>query len=148
MRVKPSKLASALGITTDALRKQRIRGTSKYEYEIIEGRVFYNTDTLPPSVREMSELTTTKKTRTPHEQNKSPRYWNSIGKRNEQRIRDAKKRKEEKEQRAMKRDQSYRHLEPKKNYGGWVNAHTSYNYWKSISDYERSKKKKTFETFY
>ena len=37
--------------------------------------------------------------------------------------------------------------EPKKNYGGWVNAHTSYNYWKSISDYERSKKKKTFEPF-
>lgn len=49
----------------------------------------------------------------------------------------------------MKRDQSYRHQEPKKNYGGWVNAHTSYNYWKSISDYERSKKeKKTFEPFY
>tara|TARA_R100000455_G_C6243574_1_gene101844 strand:+ start:30 stop:476 length:447 start_codon:yes stop_codon:yes gene_type:complete len=148
MRVKPSKLASALGITTDALRKQRIRGTSKYEYEIIEGRVFYNTDTLPPSVREMSEFSTTKKTRTPHEQNKSPRYWNSIGKRNEQRIRDAKKRKEEKESRSMRRDQSYRNQEPKKNYGGWVNAYTSSNYWKSISDYERSKKKKTFEPIY
>ena len=38
--------------------------------------------------------------------------------------------------------------EPKKNYGGWVNAYTSSNYWKSISDYERSKKKKTFEPIY
>lgn len=44
----------------------------------------------------MSEFSTTKKTRTPHEQNKSPRYWNSIGKRNEQRIRDAKKEKKKK----------------------------------------------------
>jgi hypothetical protein len=92
MKIKPSILAKALHISTDGLRKQRIRGNSPYEYEIIEGRVFYNTHTLPPSVREWCENFTSKKTRTPHKQNKSPRYWNSIGKRNEIRIRNKQKR--------------------------------------------------------
>jgi hypothetical protein len=72
MKIKPSILAKALHISTDGLRKQRIRGNSPYEYEIIEGRVFYNTHTLPPSVREWCENFTSKKTRTPHKQNNCP----------------------------------------------------------------------------
>ena len=50
-RIKPGQLANALGITTDALRKQRMRDTSPYEYEVIEGRVLYDLDTLPQGVR-------------------------------------------------------------------------------------------------
>ena len=52
MKVRPSILAKALGISTDALSKQRKRDTSPYEYEVIEGRVFYDTDSMAPSVRE------------------------------------------------------------------------------------------------
>ncbi len=48
---KPRQLADAISVTTDALRKQRERGTSPYEYEVIEGRVLYHFITLPPSVR-------------------------------------------------------------------------------------------------
>ena len=55
--VKPRQLADAISVTTDALRKQRERGTSPYEYEVIEGRVLYDFITLPPSVRENFELT-------------------------------------------------------------------------------------------
>ena len=55
--VKPRQLADAISVTTDALRKQRERGTSSYEYEVIEGRVLYDFITLPPSVRENFELT-------------------------------------------------------------------------------------------
>jgi hypothetical protein len=51
-RIKPGQLANALGITTDALRKQRMRDTSPYEYEVIEGRVLYDLDTLPQGVRD------------------------------------------------------------------------------------------------
>ena len=58
---KPGELAKVLGITTDALRKQRMRDTSPYEYEVIEGRVLYLTNTLPPSVRDNIEKNTTKK---------------------------------------------------------------------------------------
>ena len=36
---KPRQLADAISVTTDALRKQRERGTSPYEYEVIEDRV-------------------------------------------------------------------------------------------------------------
>ena len=151
MRVKPSQLASALGITTDALRKQRIRGTSKYEYEIIEGRVFYNTDTLPPNVRDLCVNFTSKKTRTPHKQNKSPRYWNSIGRRNEIKIRNKQKRLEEEERRAEVRAPVSSNQEPRNNinkYVSWVNPHTTGNYWNSIEDYENSKKKKVFKPIY
>ena len=84
--VKPRQLADAISVTTDALRKQRERGTSPYEYEVIEGRVLYDFITLPPSVRENIEKNTTKRTREKHYDIKDPRYWNSIGKKNEQRI--------------------------------------------------------------
>lgn len=92
MKVRPSILAKALGISTDALSKQRKRDTSPYEYEVIEGRVFYESYTFPPSVRDNIEKLTTKPTKQNHYDIKSPRYWNSIGKRNEQRIRNKKKR--------------------------------------------------------
>ena len=63
---KPGPLAKVLGITTDALRKQRERGSSPYEYEVIEGRVMDHADLLPPSVRENIEKITAKKTRQSH----------------------------------------------------------------------------------
>ena len=151
MKIKPSILAKALHISTDGLRKQRIRGNSPYEYEIIEGRVFYNTHTLPPSVREWCENFTSKKTRTPHKQNKSPRYWNSIGKRNEIRIRNKQKRLKEEERRAESRGPVSDTQEPRNSinkYVSWVNPHTTGNYWNSIEDYENSKKKKTFDPIY
>lgn len=78
MKIKTAQLSRALGISTDALRKQRIRDKSPYEYEVIEGRVFYNYDTLPQSVRDNIDKFTTKKTKQNHYDIKSPRYWNSI----------------------------------------------------------------------
>ena len=83
---KPRQLADAISVTTDVLRKQRERGTSPYEYEVIEGRALYDFITLPPSVPENIEKNTTKRTREKHYDIKDLRYWNSIGKRNEQRI--------------------------------------------------------------
>ena len=74
MKVRPSILAKALGISTDALSKQRKRDTSPYEYEVIEGRVFYESDTFPPSVRDNIEKLTTKPTKQNPYDIKSPRY--------------------------------------------------------------------------
>ena len=152
MKVRPGQLARALGITTDALAKQRKRDTSPYEYEVIEGRVFYDMTTLPPSVRENIEKLTTTKTKQSHYDIKDPRYWNSIGKRNEQRIRNKKQPIEAvvQERLAEKRRRSASAQEPrqKKVYASWVNPYTHGNYWKSIEDYENSKKKKTVKPFY
>ena len=89
--VKPNQLSKVLGITTDALRKQRIRGSNLYEYEVFGKRVMYNVSSLPPSVREKIEENTTKKTRRKHEDlTKDHRYMHSLGKINEQRIKRAK----------------------------------------------------------
>ena len=152
MKVRPSILAKALGISTDALAKQRKRDTSPYEYEVIEGRVFYDMTTLPPSVRENIEKLTTTKTRQSHYDIKSPRYWNSIGKRNEQRIRNKKKRIEAEVQERLAVERAARTKvhdpKPKKVYASWVNPFTNGNYWNSIQDYERSKKKKTVKGYY
>jgi len=152
MKVRPGQLARALGITTDALAKQRKRDTSPYEYEVIEGRVFYDMTTLPPSVRENIEKLTTKPTKQNHYDIKSPRYWNSIGKRNEQRIRNKKKRieAEVQERLAVERAARNRVHEPpiKKQYAYWTNPFESGNYWSSINDYENSKKKKTVKGYY
>lgn len=149
---KPGELAKVLGVTTDALRKQRMRNTSPYEYEVIEGRVLYITNTLPPSVRDNIEKNTTKKTKQNHFDIKSPRYWSSIGKRNDQRIRNKKKRieAEVQDRLALERDQQMKRHEPrtKKVYARWVNPHTNGNYWKSIEEYERSKQKKKVVSFY
>ena len=102
---KPGELAKVLGVTTDALRKQRMRDTSPYEYEVIEGRVLYITNTLPPSVRDNIEKNTTKKIRTLHSDNKSFRYWNSIGKVNERKIQNRKKNIEAKVQERLAKQQ-------------------------------------------
>ena len=146
MRIKPSQLANVLGITTDALRKQRIRGKSPYEFDVIEGRVFYDYATLPPSVRENIDKTTTKKTKQSHYDIKDPRYWNSIGKRNELKIRNMNKRieSEVQDRLAEERKKKTPSQEPriKKQYAYWTNPNSMGNYWKSIEEYESKKKKK------
>ena len=106
--VKPNIVAEALGITTDALRKRRSRGTTKSsklssssnmevlstsnlvpsENEPIDyivtgtGRVMYETTLLDPSVRSNVEKITTKRTKLAHEERmrKDFRYANSLGK--------------------------------------------------------------------
>ena len=91
-RVRSGVVSKALGISTDGLRKQRQRGKSKYDYEVVDGRVFYDLNSFPPSVRSHIEKLTTKRTKQKHDDIKSPRYWNSIGKRNEIKIRNKQKR--------------------------------------------------------
>ena len=88
--VKPNILAEALGITTDALRKRRSRvtkssklNTDAYDYTVTGvGRVMYQLDSLPPSVRATVEKITTKRTKQKHEDLmlKDFRYANSLGK--------------------------------------------------------------------
>ena len=115
--VKPNIVAEALGITTDALRKRRSRGTTKSsklssslslntegsqtstlvpsENEPIDyivtgtGRVMYETTLLDPSVRSNVEKITTKRTKLAHEERmrKDFRYANSLGKVNERKKR-------------------------------------------------------------
>ena len=73
--VKPNILAEALGLTTDALRKRRSRvtkssklNTNAYDYTVTgSGRVMYQLDSLPPSVRATVEKITTKRTKQKHE---------------------------------------------------------------------------------
>ena len=144
--VKPNQLSKVLGITTDALRKQRIRGSNLYEYEVFGKRVMYNVSSLPPSVREKIEENTTKKTRRKHEDlTKDHRYMHSLGKINEQRIKRAKK------PEPIAEIQEYRRPinEPRsKVYAYWTNPHETGNYWKSFEDYENSKKKKKVKSIY
>ena len=88
--VKPNILAEALGITTDALRKRRHRvtkssnlNTDAFDYTVTgSGRVMYQLDSLPQSVRGTIEKITTKKTKQKHEDLmlKDFRYANSLGK--------------------------------------------------------------------
>ena len=150
--VKPRQLADAISVTTDALRKQRERGTSPYEYEVIEGRVLYHFITLPPSVRNNIEKNTTKRTREKHYDIKDPRYWNSIGKRNEQRIQQKNRRIEAKVQERLAEEHAKqtpsRGPRPKKVYAYWSDPRTTGNYWNSIEDYEKSKAEKKPEPFY
>ena len=143
--VKPNQLSNVIGITTDALRKQRIRGTSPYEYEVIGGRVLYEFDTLPPSVRKNIEENTTKKTRRKHAEIKDFRYWNSIGKRNEQRIKLAKK-KREPEPRAVFQEQPSPNRAPRiiKHYGHIFDPRYSIPNWRPLDQV----KKKKVEPFY
>ena len=88
--VKPNILAEALGITTDALRKRRHRvtkssnlSTDAYDYIVTgSGRVMYQLDSVPQSVRGTVEKITTKRTKQKHEDLmlKDFRYANSLGK--------------------------------------------------------------------
>jgi len=147
---KPGELAKVLGITTDALRKQRMRDTSPYEYEVIEGRVLYLTNTLPPSVRDNIEKNTTKKTKQNHYDIKSPRYWSSIGKINDQRIRNKKKRieVEVQDRLAVERDQQMKRHEPrtiKKQYAYFIDCTNVRPNWQPL---DRLNKKKKIESYY
>ncbi len=148
--VKPRQLADAISVTTDALRKQRERGTSPYE--VIEGRVLYDFITLPPSVRENIEKNTTKRTREKHYDIKDPRYWNSIGKKNEQRIQQKNRRIEAKVQERLAEERAKqnpsRGPRPKRVYAYWSDPRITGNYWNSIEDYEKSKAEKNPEPFY
>ena len=149
-RIKPTVLANVLGISTDALRKQRIRDTSPYEYEVIEGRVFYDLDSLPPSVRDNIEKNTTKKTKQNHYDIKSLRYWNSIGRRNEQRIRNKNKRieAEVQDRLAVERAKQTKPHEPpklKKQYAYFIDCTNVRPNWQPL---DRLNKKKKIESYY
>ena len=149
-RIKPTVLANVLGISTDALRKQRIRDTSPYEYEVIEGRVFYDLDSLPPSVRDNIEKNTTKKTKQNHYDIKSLRYWNSIGRRNEQRIRNKNKRieAEVQDRLAEERAKQTKPHEPrtiKKQYAYFIDCTNVRPNWQPL---DRLNKKKKIESYY
>ena len=150
--VKPNALANALSITTDALRKQRARGTSPYEYEVLEGRVLYVYATLPPSVREKIDRNTTRRTKQSHYDIKDPRYWNSIGKINEQRKRLANRKIESKVQERLAEEQAKRipsrEARSKRVYAYWSDPRINGNYWNSIEDYERSKERKVVKSIY
>ena len=148
--VKPNQLGKVLGITTDALRKQRIRGSTPYEYEVFGKRVFYNVSSLPPSVREKIEDNTTKKTRRKHEDlTKDHRYMHSLGKINEQRIKLAKK-KQAPEPSPVFQGPTTPIRAPRqiKQYAYWTNPYSKGNYWASFEEYENSKKKKRVEPIY
>ena len=129
---KPGELARVLGLTTDALRKQRIRGSSPYEYEVIEGRVLYLTASLPPSVSDNIVKTTTK--------------VNDRKIRNRARSIEA----EVKDRLAIEQEKRLTKHEhkSKKVYAYFCDPFTSTNYWNSIKDYERSKQKKKVVPFY
>jgi len=49
--IRPNQLAKMLGITASALKMRRLRGTDPYAYEIINGKVYYEWESLPKSVR-------------------------------------------------------------------------------------------------
>ena len=144
-RIKPGQLANALGITTDALRKQRMRDTSPYEYEVIEGRVLYDLDTLPQVVRDNIVKTTTKKTRESHYDIKSPRYWNSISKVNDRKIRNRKRsiEAEVKDRLALEHEKRITKQEhkPKKVYAYFINCNNVRPNWQPINQPEKKKDK-------
>ena len=146
--VKPRQLADAISVTTDALRKQRERGTSPYEYEVIEGRVLYDFITLPPSVRENIEKNTTKRTREKHYDIKDPRYWNSIGKKNEQRIQQKNRRIEAKVQERLAEERAKqtpsREPRTRKHYGYFFNPQRAIPNWQPLDKEE----KKSFKPYY
>ena len=146
--VKPRQLADAISVTTDALRKQRERGTSPYEYEVIEGRVLYDFITLPPGVRENIEKNTTKRTKEKHYDIKDPRYWNSIGKKNEQRIQQKNRRIEAKVQERLAEERAKqspaREARTRKQYGYFFNPQRAIPNWQPLDKEE----KKSFKPYY
>ena len=89
---------------------------------------FYDLNSFAPSVRSHIEKLTTKRTKQKHDDIKSPRYWNSIGRINERRIKDKKRRieAEVQERLAEERAEQYHNNGPlkKRVYAKWVNPHT------------------------
>ena len=160
--IKPGVLAKALNVTTNALRKRRMRDSDPYDYLIDSstGRSNYILEELPQSVRTNVEKITKRGTNRSHEQamKEDMRYANSIGKRNARRIKihedevaEKAKLQREKEERAalmMKVRRDPRKTE--KDYVKWTSGYTIGNYWNSIEDYERDKikKKKKFTGYY
>ena len=96
--VKPKLVAEALGITTDALKKRRLRGTKSSNSAFLNdassyfvsdtGKVSYILEKLPPSVREYVERSTTNGTKKDHNylMKNDFKYMRTIGRANERRI--------------------------------------------------------------
>ena len=94
-------------------------------------------------------------TKTKHEAlTKDHRYMHSIGKINQKRIDDKVKKLREQKQREEERRIHYsrtKSLDPirkERDYVKWVHPNSLGNYWNSIEDYEKSKKKKDTEPYY
>ena len=83
---------------------------------------------------------------------KDHRYMHSIGKINQKRIDDKIKKEKEKEQRQLQARVLRRGLSDpirkERDYCYWTNPNIIGNYYNSIEEYEKSKKKKKFEPFY
>ena len=160
--IKPGVLAKALNVTTNALRKRRMRDSDPYDYLIDSstGRSNYILEELPQSVRTNVEKITKRGTNRSHEQamKEDWKYANTLGKVNARRIKihedevaEKAKLQREKEERAalmMKARRDPRKTE--KDYVKWTSGYTIGNYWNSIEDYERDKikKKKKFTGYY
>ena len=87
---------------------------------------------------------------------KDHRYMHSIGKINQKRIDDKVKKLREQKQREEHRQLQAReararghdYIRKENDYVKWVHPNSLGNYWNSIEDYEKSKKKKAIEPFY
>ena len=152
--IKPGILAKALNITSNALRKRRARDSDPYNYVIDPGtgRANYILEELPQSVRTNVEKITKRGTNRSHEQamKEDMRYANSIGRSNARRIAihedevlaKAKLLKEREERAALMMKARRDPRKTEKDYVTWTSGYTMGNYWNSIEDYERYKKKK------
>lgn len=157
--IKPGVVAKALNITTSALRKRRARQDDHFNYLVdsVTGRANYILEELPPDVRS-NVIKFTKSGNRSHEEamKQDRRYALSIGKANARRIRihedevlaKAKLLKEREERAALKLRARKDPRLTENDYVYWTNANTIGNYWNSIEDYERSKKKKKFTGYY
>ncbi len=160
--IKPGVLAKALNVTTNALRKRRIRDSDPYDFVIDSstGRANYILEELPESVRTNVEKITKRGTNRSHEQamKEDWKYANTLGKANARRIKihedevaeKAKLQKEKEERHALMQKARRDPRRVEKDYCYWTNAHEVSNYWDSIEDYERykNKKKKKFTGYY
>ena len=166
--VKPKLVAEALGITTDALKKRRLRGTKSSNSAFLNdassyfvsdtGKVSYILEKLPPSVREYVERSTTNGTKKDHNylMKNDFKYMRTIGRANERRInikqeeidRRAKKLLEEEQLRQLKRRENIDPIRTEKNYVYWCDPNDMGNYWNSYKEYEDSKKKKSNTPYY
>ena len=166
--VKPKLVAEALGITTDALKKRRLRGTKSSNSAFLNdassyfvsdtGKVSYILEKLPPSVREYVERSTTNGTKKDHNylMKNDFKYMRTIGRANERRInikqeeidRRAKKLLEDQKIAQLKLRENREPRRTEKNYCYWTNAYEPGNHWNSIQEYEDSKKKKSNSLYY
>ena len=165
--VKPNIVAQALGITTNALRKRRIRGTKSsnsdpvdaFRYNVSStGFVSYYLEDLPPSVRENVKRITTERTKRDHDwlMKNDFKYSRTIGRNNDRKKRikqeeidrRAKKLLEDQKIAHMKRRENIDPIRTERNYVYWCNPNDMGNHWNSIKEYEDSKKKKKNSPYY